>query len=130
MRQHGVDWYLERAYRTRPLDMRTCQNPEVAALIRNACEHLLKQGHGAFVRDLQLAGAPIDEAIERLAIPLLFLAPTLDGVFDEAAYRRVERRNPLVRVEPVPEAGELIFYQHSRLIVDRIIELTQTPVPA
>ncbi|OJY36250.1 MAG: LuxR family transcriptional regulator [Rhodobacterales bacterium 65-51] len=130
MRQHGVDWYLERAYRTRPLDMRTCQNPEMAALIRNACEHLLKQGHGAFVRDLQLAGAPIDAAIEALTIPLLFLAPVLDGVFDEMRYRQIERRNPRIRVEPVADAGELIFYQQSRLIVDRIIELSRAPQPA
>jgi hypothetical protein len=82
------------------------------------------------VRDLQLAGAPIDAAIEALTIPLLFLAPVLDGVFDEMRYRQIERRNPRIRVEPVADAGELIFYQQSRLIVDRIIELSRAPQPA
>ncbi|MDK3019808.1 alpha/beta hydrolase [Pseudodonghicola flavimaris] len=125
MRHYGVDWYLERAYRTRPIDIRTCRDPNMVALIRNACAHLLKQGHGAFVRDLQLAVAEIDEVIEALTIPMLFLAPTEDGVFDVRRYRDLETRNPLIRVEPVPEAGELIFYQQSRLIVDRIIQAVQ-----
>lgn len=122
MRQHGVDWYLERAYRSRFLDMQTCKNPNVSALIRNACEHLLKQGHAAFVRDLQLAVEPIDSAIESLSIPMRLLAPTKDGVFDETAYRRLEHRNPNIRVEPVSDAGELVFYQRTDLILDRIIE--------
>jgi len=122
MRQHGVDWYLERAYRSRPRDMQTCQHPNSAALIRNACEHLLKQGHAAFVRDLQLAVEPIDHVIEDLTIPMRFLAPADDGVFDDTAYRVLEKRNPRVSVEPVTEAGELIFYQRTNLILDRIIE--------
>lgn len=121
MREHGVDWYLERAYRTRPLDMLTYRDPNRAAMIRNACEHLLKQGHAAFVRGLQLALAPIDHVIEELTVPLVFLAPTEDGMFDEASYRLVEKRNPLISVEPVPEAGELIFYQKTDVILDHII---------
>lgn len=121
MREHGVDWYLERAYRTRPLDMQTYREPEAAALIRNACEHLLKQGHATFVRELQLALEPIDHVIEELEIPLLFLAPTEDGMFDEGSYRLLERRNPRISLELVPGAGELILYQRTGLILDRII---------
>jgi len=125
MRQYGVDWYLDRAYRSRPLDMQSCRHPNMVTLIRNACEHLLKQGHAAFVRDLQLAVAPVDRMIDDLTVPLQFLAPTEDGVFDERAYRKLETRNPLIRVEPVTEAGELIFYQRNELILDRIIEAVQ-----
>lgn len=121
MREHGVDWYLERAYRTRPLDMQTYRDPDAAALIRNACEHLLKQGHATFVRELQLALEPIDHMIDNLEVPLLFLAPTGDGIFNEARYRRLEDRNPLITVEPVPDAGELVFYQRTGLILDHII---------
>lgn len=125
MRQYGVDWYLDRAYRSRPIDFQTCRHPNMVTLIRNACAHLLKQGHAAFVRDLQLAIAPTDQMIENLTVPLLFLAPTEDGVFDERAYRKLETRNPLARVEPVQQAGELIFYQRNELIIDRIIEATE-----
>lgn len=122
MQQHGVDWYLERAYRDRPRDMATYADPNIAPLLRNACVHLLMQGHMTFVRDLQLARAPVDTAVDTLTVPLLWLAPMEDGVFDEKRYRQVERRNPNVRVEPVPKTGELIFYQNTSLVIDRIIE--------
>ena len=121
MQQYGVDWYLERAYRNRPCDMATCSDPNVVSLVRSASAHLLMQGHMTFVRDLQLIRAPIDGAIEALRIPMEVLAPMEDGVFDEALYRRLEMRNPRIRVEPVPKAGELIYYQNSALVIDRII---------
>lgn len=128
MREHGVDWYLERAYRTRPIDMRTYRDPNAAALIRNACEHLLKQGHATFVRELQLALEPIDHMIEALSVPLLFIAPMEDGMFDENSYRRLEARSPLISIEFVPDAGELVFYQKIDLILDRIIAAATTKV--
>lgn len=122
MQQHGVDWYLERAYRNTPRDQATCGDPNALALLRSASAHLLMQGHGTFVRDLQLIRAPVDDALDTLGVQMLWLAPMEDGVFDEARYRRIERRNPRIRVEPVPDAGELILYQQSARIVDRIIE--------
>ncbi|MCE1237745.1 MAG: alpha/beta hydrolase [Hyphomicrobiales bacterium] len=121
MQQYGVDWYLERAYRNRPCDMATCADPNVVPLLRSASAHLLMQGHMTFVRDLQLIRAPIDASIEALTIPMKVLAPMEDGVFDEARYRRLERRNPLVEVEPAPRTGELIYYQNSALVVDHVI---------
>jgi DNA-binding CsgD family transcriptional regulator/pimeloyl-ACP methyl ester carboxylesterase len=122
MQQHGVDWYLERAYRDRPCDMATYADPNIVPLLRNACAHLLMQGHTTFVRDLQLARAPVDDALDTLAIPLLWLAPKEDGVFDEKRYRRTEGRNSHIRMEPVPKTGELIFYQNTSLVIDRVIQ--------
>jgi DNA-binding CsgD family transcriptional regulator len=121
MQQHGVDWYLERAYRDRPLDMATYADPNITPLLRNACAHLLMQGHTTFVRDLQLARVPIDASIEALSIPLLWLAPMGDGVYDEASYRKAEARNRNIRMEPVANTGELLFYQETDLVIDRII---------
>ncbi len=121
MQQYGVDWYLERAYRNRPCDMATCADPNAVPLLRSASAHLLMQGHMTFVRDLQLIRAPIDAAIEALRIPMEVLAPMEDGVFDEALYRRLEKRNPRITVEPVPQTGELIYYQNTGLVVDRIV---------
>lgn len=123
--QHGVDWYLERAYRTRPHDIATYADPDLTPFIRNACAHLLAQGHTAFVRDLELARAPIDNSIEALDIPLHWLAPTEDGVFDHAKFSAVELRNPRIRFEPVSEAGELVLYQQTEAVVDRIIAITR-----
>ncbi|WP_104494342.1 alpha/beta fold hydrolase [Paracoccus denitrificans] len=123
MRQHGLDWYLERAFRHTPLNQKTVRNPDWTALIRNACEHLLKQGHATFVRELQLSRHRMDTALRELLIPMRYLAPTEDPGIDLAACRQLERINPLITVEPVTDAAELVFYQRNDLILDRIIAL-------
>ncbi|WP_323033987.1 alpha/beta fold hydrolase [Paracoccus sp. (in: a-proteobacteria)] len=121
MRQHGLDWYLERAFRNTPLNQQTVRNPDWTALIRNACEHLLKQGHATFVRELQLSCHRMDTALRELAIPMRYLAPLEDAGIDLASCRQLEKINPLITVEPVTDAAELVFYQRNDLILDRII---------
>ena len=121
MRQHGLDWYLERAFRNTPLNQQTVRNPDWTALIRNACEHLLKQGHATFVRELQLSRHRMDSALRELAIPMRYLAPLEDAGIDLASCRQLEKVNPMITVEPVPDAAELVFYQRNDLILDRII---------
>ena len=125
MRQHGLDWYLERAFRTNPINQVTLRNPDWTALIRNACEHALKQGHVTFVRELQLTHDPIDGALRDLAVPLLYLAPLDDPGIDLAACHRLHKLNPKITVEPVPDAAELILYQRSGLVIDRIIAMAR-----
>ena len=125
MRQHGLDWYLERAFRTNPINQVTLRNPDWTALIRNACEHALKQGHVTFVRELQLTHDPIDGALRDLAVPLLYLAPLDDPGIDLTACHRLHKLNPKITVEPVPDAAELILYQRSGLVIDRIIAMAR-----
>lgn len=120
IRQHGVDWYIERAYRGRLRDTATCAEPNLMPFVRNACAHMLVQGPGAFVRDLHLVHAEIDRAVETLQVPLVWLAPTEDGIFDAGSYARFERRNPLARLQPVPEAGELLLYQRMDVVLEQI----------
>lgn len=122
IRQNGVDWYLERAYASRTLDMQTFKDPDRSALIRNACEHVLKQGHTTFVRELQLVMEPAKGVVEDLKIPLRYLLPTEDVIFSETANAKLMKRNPLITVEPVPDAGELLFYQQTDLMLKRIID--------
>ena len=121
MRQHGLDWYLDRAFRHTPLNQQTVRNPDWTALIRNACEHLLKQGHATFVRELQLSRHDMEGALRELPIPMRYLAPLEDSAVDLASCRQLERDNPMITVEPVPDAAELVFYQRNDLILDRII---------
>lgn len=121
LRQHGLDWYLERAFRNTPINQQTLRNPDWTALIRNACEHALKQGHASFVRELQLSHYPIQDDLQNLAIPLHYLAPTDDVGIDRKACRIMGLLNPRITVEFVSDAAELIFYQRNELILDRII---------
>lgn len=121
MRQHGLDWYLKRAFRSSPINQVTLRNPNWTSLIRNACEHALKQGHVTFVRELQLTHYPMDAPLQDLAIPLLYLAPLDDPGIDLDACRRLQQLNPKITIEPVSDAAELVLYQRSDLVIDRII---------
>jgi hypothetical protein len=79
----------------------------------------LVQGTRTFVRDMQM----FHGAIDRLAIPMLSMVPTEDGLFDIDEYRQLETRNPHVSVLPVPESADLLIYQRTDFIMDRIIEI-------
>ena len=121
--RYGVDWYLERAHASTPLDLQICRDPSTATLVRDACSHLVVQGTRAFVRDMQMFHASVDGAIDRLNIPMLSMVPTKDGLFDIDEYRQLETRNTHVSVLPVPESADLLIYQQTDFIMGRIIEI-------
>ncbi len=123
MQRHGVDWYLERAYKSMPLDLQTCRDPDTASLVRDACAHLLVQSHITFVRDMQLFHADVDTAIDRLTIPMHCLLPTEDGVFNLAEYQELHTRNALVSIEPVEGAADLLIYQKTNEVIRRVIDV-------
>lgn len=122
MQQYGLDWYLERAHASTPLDLQTCRNPETATLVRDACAHLAVQGTRTFVRDMQMFHAPVDGAIDRLAVPMRSLVPTEDGLFDLDEYLQLEKRNSNVTVIPVEQTADLLIYQQTEFILNHIIE--------
>lgn len=121
MRQQGLDWYLDRAFRSTPANQKTLRNPDWTALIRNACEHALKQGHVTFIRELQLPHGSISDALKNLSVPMLYLAPLEDLGIDRNACRKLQDVNAQIDVEFVSNAAELILYQRSELVLDRII---------
>ncbi len=121
--RYGVDWYLDRAHASTPLDLKICRNPATATLVRDACSHMIVQGTRTFVRDMQMFHAPVDGAIDRLTIPMLSMVPTEDGLFDLEEYQQLERRNSRVTVLPVPETADLLIYQKTEFIIGRIIEI-------
>jgi DNA-binding CsgD family transcriptional regulator/pimeloyl-ACP methyl ester carboxylesterase len=121
LKQSGLDWYLERAFRSIPINQMTLRNPDWTALIRNACEHALKQGHVNFVRELQLSHHPVRAALRDLSIPLLYLAPSDDPGIGVEACAELQALNSNIAVEYVADAAELILYQRNELVLDRII---------
>lgn len=128
--RYGMDWYLDRAHASTPLDLQICRNPSTATLVQDACSHLIVQGTRTFVRDMQMFHAPVDGTIDRLTIPMLSMVPTEDGLFDLSEYQQLERRNPCVTVLPVPETADLLIYQKTEFIMDRIIEIVGSKADA
>ncbi len=123
MQRYGLDWYLDRAHATCEIDLCTSRDPATIALVRDACAHLAVQGTQPFVREMQLFHAPVDRAIDRLSIPMTSLVPTEDGLFDLDEYLRLEKRNNLVTVVPVPRSADLMIYQQTDLVLDHIIKV-------
>jgi pimeloyl-ACP methyl ester carboxylesterase len=123
MQKHGIDWYLERAHASTPLDLQICRSPETATLVRDACAHLAVQGTRTFVRDMQMFHAPVDSAIDRLAIPMRSLVPTEDGIFDLGEYQDLERRNRNITVIAVEQSADLLIYQQTEFILNHIIKV-------
>lgn len=121
--RYGVDWYLDRAHASTPLDLQICRNPSTATLVQEACSHMIVQGTHTFVRDMQMFHAPVDGAINRLTIPMLSMVPTEDGLFDLAEYKQLEKRNSHVTVVPVPDSADLLIYQQTEFIMNRIINI-------
>lgn len=123
MQQHGLDWYLERAHASTPLDLQTCRDPKTATLVRDACAHLAVQGTRTFVRDMQMFHAPVDGVIDRLKVTMLSLVPTEDGLFDLGEYLDLEKRNNNVTVVPLERTADLLIYQQTDVILRHIIEV-------
>ncbi|MGB0959181.1 MAG: alpha/beta hydrolase [Halocynthiibacter sp.] len=123
MQKYGLDWYLERAHASTPLDLQICRNPETATLVRDACAHLAVQGTRTFVRDMQMFHAPVDCAIDRLAVPMHSLVPTEDGLFDLSEYQNLEKRNSNITVVPVENTADLLIYQQTEFILSHIIKV-------
>ena len=122
MQKHGLDWYLERAHASTPLDLQICRSPETATLVRDACAHLAVQGTRTFVRDMQMFHAPVDDAIDRLAVSMCSLVPTEDGLFDLDEYQELENRNQNITVVPVENTADLMIYQQTEFILNHIIK--------
>ncbi len=123
MQKHGLDWYLERAHASTPLDLEICRSPETATLVRDACAHLAVQGPRTFVRDMQMFHAPVDSAIDRLAVTMCSLVPTQDGLFELDEYQALENRNSNITVIPVENSADLLIYQHTEFILNHIIKV-------
>lgn len=125
MQQNGLDWYLQRAHASTPLDLQTCRNPETATLVRDACAHLAVQGTRTFVRDMQMFHAPVDDAIDRLNVTMRSLVPTQDGLFDLDEYLDLEKRNNNVTIVPLEQTADLLIYQQTDAILRHIIDVVR-----
>ncbi len=126
MKQHGVDWYLRRAYAEAPDDLKLVENPQINALLRNACALTTAQGHRAFADDLDLFVHPARKALQALTIPFRLIHGENDMTVAPEDVRAVAGLNPKIAVRLIENAGELIFYSHIREIADDLSDFTAT----
>lgn len=125
MLQKGIDWYLERAYSESAFDLATCRNPSFAPFVRNGCAHMMHQGARAFSRDLALVWEPIDRWLAALTIPLAWYVGEHHGGFIADETAAVAQVVDQLEFEIIQDAGELLIYQHPKIVADLIIKSAQ-----
>ncbi len=124
VKQRGPDFYLSRGYNDSGVDSETIADPEIKPLLRAAIRHVLAQGYLAFKREQEMcAKSPISDWVRKLQVPLHWLVPGQIGTIDDTDLEHIRSLNPLVSLEFIPEAGELLPYQLPELFCERLGEL-------
>jgi pimeloyl-ACP methyl ester carboxylesterase/DNA-binding CsgD family transcriptional regulator len=129
--QNGVDWYIERAYGDMPFDYKTTKQPEIAALMRNACAFTFLQDHRIFFDDLVLRKTNIGDYLPSLRLPFHWMMGSADvygtsgagGFYDNEDINWLLQHNSRISMEQVADAGELMPYQCPDLVARRMIEM-------
>ena len=124
IKQRGPDFYLTRGYQDSDVDAETIADPEIVPLLRAAVRHVAAQGHYAFKREQDMCvKSPISDWVGQLQVPLHWLVPGEIGKIEQTDLEHIRSLNPLVSLEVVEGAGELLAYQMPDLFIERLNEL-------
>ena len=124
MLKEGPDFYISRAFAGSQTDLRTGMRADIQPYLRAACRHLFAQGHSAFVGEVVKASG--NESLEILAdlkVPLHWLAPRDNGTWRTENLNAAKRLNPLITVESVSAAADLLPYQRPDVFVRVVADL-------
>lgn len=129
--QQGLDWYIDRAYGDMHFDFQFTRSAEISALMRNACAYTFLQSHQPFLDDFRLRAQDVRPDLASLRVRLTWLLGGIDvyskerlpGTFySTAQLDEVARSSPLVTIEKVAQAADLLTYQRPQLVAERIAE--------
>lgn len=129
--RQGMDWYINRAYGDMPFDYRFTGSPEISALLRNACAYTFRQSHHVMFEDLEIRQSDILRVLPNLKVRLTWLLgavevytrdPETSPFYSQAELDRITAMNPLIDLQRVPEAADLIVYQQPQLIAEAIAD--------
>ena len=124
MQREGPDFFLSRALTASPLDRVLVARADIQPYLRAAVRHMAAQGHSAFVREV-IKSAQIRPArlLAELKVPLHWLAPE-EVTTSRPAFREAARgMSPLITLETVSGAGELMQFQRPDVFVRAMADL-------
>ena len=124
MIREGPDFYLTRALNGSQSDERLVRDANMQPYLRAASRHLVAQGHKAFVREtLKGAESTPKQLLADLRVPLHWLIPADEPSCTPSNVRAAKSMNPLITVEVVDDAGELMPYQRPDVFVRCMADL-------
>ncbi|UIP07712.1 alpha/beta fold hydrolase [Erythrobacter sp. SDW2] len=124
MQREGPDFFLARALTGSSFDRTLLKRADIQPHLRAAVQHLVAQGHSAFVREvIKTANAEPARLLADLKVPLHWIAP--EHVTTSGPEYRIAARamSPLISVETVPDAGELFPFERPEVFVRAMSDL-------
>jgi DNA-binding CsgD family transcriptional regulator/pimeloyl-ACP methyl ester carboxylesterase len=122
--REGPDFFLHRAFWGSKVDMETMSRADIQPYLRAGSRHLLAQGYAAFLREVVMdANFYPAKVLPNLKVPLHWLAPRGNPTWSVERVRSAKQMSPLITVESVVDAGDLLPYQRPDVFVRAITDL-------
>lgn len=110
-----------------PADARLADDPQILQSLGTMLQHTIVQGGEAFSKDGFVSLHDFSDTIRALdpAIPALVLLGAEDAIYRPDQARRLLPDLAAYPVEVLPDAGQYLFYSHTRTVLERATGLWQ-----
>lgn len=123
VRRYGIDWYLDRRFVLSEVDAEACRDPDLAPLIRNACELTFTRTYEIFASAFSSRWKIEHADISEIGLPIHIIVGGEDPTTDPEQLRRLAGELDGFTYDIAENAGELVVYQAPDLVVERMIEV-------
>ncbi|MEP3225417.1 MAG: hypothetical protein ABJO01_05540 [Parasphingorhabdus sp.] len=117
MRVKGPEHIWQTMYSACEADKKAANDPECVALIRTAAAMLTAQKHKALTNDMRMIAALWYDDFMQCETPTRFLHGTADAAIPVEKLIATIDGKPNMKLDLIPDAGELLFYYHSDKLV-------------
>ncbi len=120
-----LDWLIDQL----PVcDRKILRRPDMRAMLMADMREAFRQGHHAFLQDLQLEARPWGVALERASCPVALWHGSLDTIVPPSATEAVAALIPHATVRMFPGAGHFFLFDVWREILDWLLAAPAPPV--
>lgn len=121
---------LEGLYSTAPCDRAAIADPAVASALRAGFEATFRQGTKAYETDARLTALDWSEShLSALSVPVCLLHGGQDHVTLMRDVRELAALYPVLAVDEVEEAGQLLWFTHWPRVIDALRRMSGADAP-
>lgn len=117
MKRRDPDFLIDTLALDSAVDREATRSPESPAMLRSGQRLLIHRDHRAFASDLRMLATDWSKTLETCPRPIHFLHGEHDPLNPVSRFHSLVENRADFTLESIPEAGELVYYGHSRRIV-------------